>query len=191
MEQQPTMSTAQTLDLTDEDLVRKAKEMRPDVWDYIYDTFYPKMYRYLYLHLDDRSAAEDLAGDVFEQAVRGIARFRYEGVPLSSWLYRIAHHLLVDFIRARKRAPSAPIENIEPPSVAGFDELSELRHDIREAMSHLTTEQRQVLILRQFEGYDVETTGRIMGKKNDAVKSLHFRAVNSLRRLMEGRGQDR
>src|SRR6266496_2424351 len=160
MEQQPKSSTAQMLGLTDEDLVRKAKEMRPDVWDYIYDTFYPKMYRYLYLHLDDCSAAEDLAADVFEQAVRGIARFHYKGVPLSSWLYRIAHHLLVDFIRVQKMAPSVPMENIEPPSVSGFDEVSESRHDIGEAMSQLTNEQRQVLILRQFEGYDVETTGR-------------------------------
>ena len=84
MEQQPKMSTAQMLDLTDEDLVRKAKEMRPDVWDYIHDTFHPKMYHYLYLHLNDRSAAEDLASDVFEQAVRGIARFQYKGVPLSA-----------------------------------------------------------------------------------------------------------
>ena len=168
------------------ELVAHAKELRPEAWDTLYDTYYPKMYSYLYVHLGDRTAAEDLASDVFEQAWRGIHRFQYRGVPLSSWLYRIAHNVMVDHLKRRRRAP-ASLDSDGVPALAGPDAADRvgLRDMIRRAMSRLTREQQQVVVLRHVEGHDVATSARIMGKKENALRALEFRALHSLRRIME------
>src|SRR3990172_6487131 len=81
------------------DFIRRIKEFQAEAWDELYEEYYPKMYRYLHIHVGDRDAAEELAAEVFEQACKGVRRFRYRGVSLSSWLYRVAHNLMVDWQR--------------------------------------------------------------------------------------------
>ncbi|MEZ4492281.1 MAG: sigma factor [Dehalococcoidia bacterium] len=50
--------------------------------------------------LGNRDVAEDAAADVFLNAVRGIERFRYQGIALRAWLYGIAHcNRAVDHVR--------------------------------------------------------------------------------------------
>src|SRR3990170_5239025 len=101
----PEASTLSRAIETEAALIGRAKQFQPEAWDAIYDTYYPKMYTFLYLHIGDRTAAEDLASQVFEEACKGIHRFQYRGVPLSSWLYRIARNIMVDFLRRRQRSP--------------------------------------------------------------------------------------
>jgi RNA polymerase sigma-70 factor (ECF subfamily) len=167
---------------TDEaDFVRRVKEFDEQAWDELYNAYFPKMYRYLYVHTGDREAAEDLAAEVFEQACKGINRFQFRGIPLSSWLYKVAHNVMVDWNRRRKRSPQVAVGDIAGPDhsdrVAARDELAQ-------AMSGLTQEQRQVLALRHVEGHSAASAGEIMGKKENAVRALEFRALASLRRAM-------
>src|SRR3990170_1083234 len=84
------------------DFVRRVKEFQREAWDELYDTYFPKMYRYLYIRIGDRDVAEELAAEVFEQACRGVHRFRYRGVPFASWLYRVAHNVMVDCLARRE-----------------------------------------------------------------------------------------
>ncbi len=189
----PGTSTLSRTGLTEAELINRAKEFQPEAWDAIYDTYYPKMYNFLYVHLGDRMAAEDLAAEVFEQACKGIHRFQYRGVPLSSWLYRIARNVMVDHLKRRKRLPTQSIEAAGAPQLATADDTDNLglRDQISRALVKLTREQQQVLILRQVEGHDVAATAQIMGKKNDAVRALEFRALRSLRRIIGPEGKRR
>src|SRR3989304_8799339 len=90
------------------DFVRRVKEFQREAWDELYDTYFPKMYRYLYVRLGDRDAAEELAAEVFEQVCRGVHRFQYRGVPIASWLYRVAHNVMGDWQRRGGRNPGGP-----------------------------------------------------------------------------------
>jgi RNA polymerase sigma-70 factor (ECF subfamily) len=167
---------------TDEaEFVRRVQEFDGQAWDELYNAYFPKMYRYLYLHTGDREAAEDLAAEVFEEACKGIHRFRFRGIPLSSWLYRVAHNVMVDWKRRRKRIPQVGIGD-----VAGPDHLDRVaaRDELAQAMSGLTQEQRHVLVLRHVEGHSAASAGEIMGKKENAIRALEFRALASLRRAM-------
>ena len=91
------------------DFVRRVKEFQREAWDELYDTYFPKMYRYLYVRIGDRDVAEELTAEVFEQACKGVHRFHYRGVPFASWLYRVAHNVMVDWQRRRKRNPEVPV----------------------------------------------------------------------------------
>src|SRR3972149_3020332 len=91
------------------DFVRRVKEFQREAWDALYDTYFPKMYRSLYVRIGDRDVAEELADEVVEQACRGVLRFRYRGVPFASWLYRVAHNVMGDWRRKRRRTPEVAV----------------------------------------------------------------------------------
>jgi RNA polymerase sigma-70 factor (ECF subfamily) len=175
-----------------EDFVRRVKEFQREAWDELYDTYFPKMYRYLYVRIGHRDVAEELAAEVFEQACRGVHRFQYRGVPFASWLYRVAHNVMVDWQRRQKRNPEVPVLG----DFAGASHIDRIdaRDELAKALSTLTREQRQVLLLRHIEGHSAASAGALMGKKENAIRALEFRALASLRRVMsqgerEGEGQ--
>jgi len=150
------------------------------------------MYRYLYVRIGDRDVAEELAAEVFEQACRGVHRFRYRGVPFASWLYRVAHNVMVDWQRKRRRTPEVSVL-VDIPGADQTDRV-DARDELTRALSTLTREQRQVLLLRHIEGHSAASAGAIMGKKENAIRALEFRALASLRRAMsrgerEGEGR--
>ena len=174
------------------DFVRRVKEFQREAWDELYDTYFPKMYRYLYVRIGDRDEAEELAAEVFEQACRGVHRFHYRGVPFASWLYRVAHNVMVDWQRKRSRTPEVPVL----VDIAGADQTDrvDVRDELARALKTLTREQRQVLLLRHIEGHSAASAGAIMGKKENAIRALEFRALAALRRVMsqgvrEGEGR--
>lgn len=173
------------------DLIERAKEFDPEAWNTLYDAYYPKMYMFLYVRLGERSAAEDLAADVFEQACKGISRFRYRGAPISAWLYRIARNLMVDFLKRRSRAPEGRLEPAAESQMAIADASGKvaLRDLLSRAFRELTEDQQQVLLLRHIEGHDVASTAAIVGKKDNAVRAQEFRALRSLRRILTRDGE--
>jgi RNA polymerase sigma-70 factor (ECF subfamily) len=140
------------------------------------------MYRYLYVRVGDRDVAEELAAEVFEQACRGVHRFHYRGVPFASWLYRVAHNVMVDWQRKRSRTPEVPVL----VDIAGADQTDrvDVRDELARALKTLTSDQRQVLLLRHIEGHSAASAGAIMGKKDNAIRALEFRALAALRRAM-------
>jgi len=176
---------------SERELIERAKQFQPEAWDHIYETYFAKMYNFVYVHVGDRTAAEDLAAEVFEQACKGIHRFQYRGVPFSSWLYRIAHNLMVDFLKRRVRAPSRSLEagGVPPTPVRDATDAIAARDELSRAMQNLTGEQQQVIVLRHLEGHNVASAAQIMGKKEIAIRALEFRALASLRRVIVREGQ--
>jgi RNA polymerase sigma-70 factor (ECF subfamily) len=183
-----------TTTLTAQQLIAEAQAFSPTAWAHLFDQYHAKMYDYCYLRTGDRAAAEDLASDVFLEAVRGIRRYRYRGVPISAWLYGIARNLTADFVRRRASRPTLPLPEagthaaLTTPDGA---EASDRAHDLRGAIRHLTDDQQQVIILRFFHGLSHDETAAVLGRSSGAVRVLQSRALSALRRVMTGqpRGQ--
>ena len=173
--------------MTEKDLVREAQAFSQEAWAHIYDQYYLKIFDYCYLHTGNRAASEDLASDVFLEALRGIDRYRYRGISISSWLYRIAHNVTVDYLRRNARRPTVSLgEETENPRLQTPDEAdsSVLWRDVHQALQQLTGDQQQVVLLRFFQGLSHEETATIMGRRPGAVRVLQNRAISALRRLM-------
>ncbi len=173
--------------LSAERLVTEAQAFSQEAWRYIHDQHYMKIFDYCYIHTGNRAAAEDLASEVFLEALRGIRRYQYRGLPLASWLYRIARNLTADYLQRSARRPTVPLTGeTENPRLQTSDatESSTNWHDIRAALAQLTADQRQVIILRFFQGLSHEETAAVMGRRQGAVRVLQARALNAMRRLM-------
>ena len=83
------------------------------MWDEWFEVYYRPLFRYSYLRLRSRSEAEDTVSQVFVEAFRGIGRYKHTGKPLLAWLYRIAHNVIFDRLKA-KDDPKDPVCATEP-----------------------------------------------------------------------------
>ncbi len=167
-------------------LIARAQESDKAAWDEIFQRHYHRVYLFLFCRVGDPTAAEDLTADVFVEAWKGIRRFSYRGVPLISWLYRIAHNLLADFLSKRNRARTQPLEEDSRLAADPRDEADRVAvwHTVASAFRKLTWEQQQVLVGRFVEGLSLAETASLTGKSESAVKALEFRALKSVRKIL-------
>ena len=167
-------------------LIARARASERAAWDEIFQRHYHRVYVFVFCRVGDATAAEDLTADVFVEAWKGIDRFSYRGVPLIAWLYRIAHNLLADFLEKRRKSRTQPLEE-GPREVADPRDEAEsvaLWDMVSNAFKKLTREQQMVLVSRFLEGLSVAETAALLGKNENAVKALEFRALKSVRKIL-------
>jgi RNA polymerase sigma-70 factor (ECF subfamily) len=175
-------------------LIERARQGDADAFARLYRANVQAIYRYIYHRVNDTHLAEDLTGDVFVRALKGMAAYQERGKPFVAWLYRIAHARVVDYYRQTSRRPVESDIEAEPIPVGADMDRSLLRRQaarvLREAIARLTDEQQQVIVLRFIEGHSLETTAQIMGKNANAIKALQHRALRALAGRLSRAGFD-
>ena len=171
-------------------LVKQAQAGGPAAFSALYEHYYDSIYRYVSFRTGSVADAEDITAEVFVRMIESIHRFKWKGYPFSSWLFRIAHNLVVDFYRKRGRRQTVSLENAPPivESVAlDVDARMDIEltmGDVRKAMESLTDLQREAITLRFAAGLSVAETAKAMGKKDNAVKALQHAGLKKLRRTL-------
>jgi RNA polymerase sigma-70 factor, ECF subfamily len=174
---------------TSEDaLIRRAQALEPGALAELYDRHFDGIYRYLYTRVRHQADAEDLTEQVFLKMVDSIARYRPQGVAFSSWLYRIAHNLLVDrYRRAGKETLELSNElydtrpQVDPATMA---QQGEDRRRLIGAIQRLTAEQQQIITMRFIDGLEVDEIARLTHRRSGAIHSMQHRALASLYRFL-------
>ncbi len=173
-----------------EQLVRRAQEGEESAFGHLYERFYDKIFRYVMFKIGDRSDAEDITTDVFLRMLESIGSFKFQGYPFSSWLFRIAHNLIVDHFRKNSRRKTAPLEDAMLVADTSSDvdykiDVGMSIAQVQRAMDGLTDLQREVMSLRFAAGLSVKETAEAVGKKENAVKALQHAAVKKLRVVLD------
>ena len=123
--------------------------------------------------------------------LESINSFKWQGHPFSSWLFRIAHNLVVDYFRKKSRQKTTPLEEartIIGASPQDMDSQLDIKLSFRrahQAMGGLTDLQREVLSLRFGAELSVRETAKAIGKKENAIKASQHAAIKKLRFLLE------
>ena len=179
-------------------LVEQAQAGGHAAFSALYEHYYDSIYRYVSFRTGSFADAEDITAEVFVRMIESIHRFKWKGYPFSSWLFRIAHNLVVDFYRKKGRRKTVPLDDAPPiVDVTAFDadarmDIELTMGDVRRAMECLTELQREAITLRFAAGLSVAETARAMGKKDNAVKALQHAGLKKLRReLTSMDGPDR
>jgi RNA polymerase sigma-70 factor, ECF subfamily len=141
---------------------------------------------YLYRMIQDEAAAEDLAQEAFLRVYKA----RHSYVPsarFSTWLYRIATNLTLNWIRDHRaeenREPIGSPDSLadeRPPAEQALIRGAE-RGEVRRAIASLPTRQRCAVILHKYDGLPYAQIAEVMGTSEQAVRSLIFRAHQVLR----------
>jgi RNA polymerase sigma-70 factor (ECF subfamily) len=177
----------------DSRLLERAREYDAQALAEIYDRYAESIYRYAYRYVGNAELAEDLTSEVFLKLLQVLGTSRAPRQQLQGWLYRVARNLAIDWFRQQAKGAILSLnEELTPEdgdSPSTRLELQQLQHDLREAISQLTPDQQQVIVLRFGEGRKLRDIGRLMGKSEGSVKLLQFRAINRLRTLLDNQGK--
>ena len=169
--------------MTEDEAVMSCQNGDKDAFRYLVELHKDVVYGTAYLMTGNRSLAEEQMQEAFLAAWRGIQGFQ-AGRPFKPWLVRILVNGVLT--QQRKRVLSTvPLDDLNPSS-EGTDLVEEVealqrRTAVREALSGLNQEQRQVIILRYFAGLTVPELARAIGKREGTVKSRIHRALGRLR----------
>jgi RNA polymerase sigma-70 factor (ECF subfamily) len=152
----------------------------------LYEEYVERIFNYVYYRTGNQHDAEDLTARVFFRAMRRIPQYQERGLPVSAWLYRIAHNLVANWHRDRGRRPEISLDegftavpHSEHPEITllQVEEQDYLLRIIRD----LPPERQQLIILKFVEHMSNAEIGQIMGRTEGAVKSLYHRTLLSLR----------
>ena len=161
----------------------------------LYEQYVERIFNYVYYRTGNQHDAEDLTAKVFFRAMRRIPQYQERGLPVSAWLYRIAHNLVANWHRDRGRRPEisldegfAYIPHSEHPetTLLHLEEQNNLLQIIRD----LPPDRQQLIILKFVEHMSNAEIGQIMGRTEGAVKSLYHRTLLSLRIGMDTISKD-
>jgi len=172
----------------EEALLKRAKALEQGALAEIYERHIDSIYRYIYVRVRNEADAEDLTGQVFLKMIDALPGYRLQGVPFSTWLYRIAHNLVVDRYRRSGRTPLELSEHV--PDAGPFSapevrlQTSEDRRQLADALGRLTDDQRQLIVLRFIENVEVAQIAKIMNKTRGAIHAMQHRALASLQRVL-------
>lgn len=172
-------------DASDADLVQHART-DAQAFAHLYMRYLDRVYQYCYRRLGSRSAAEDATSLVFLKAMTGLPRFSNDRGSFRSWLFSIAHNVVVDEFRsARFTAPEERLLEITDRQLSPEEEAerSESARQVRGAIAQLPERQRQVVELRMAGLTSVEI-GTIIGCKPRSVDVVQYRALGKLRTIM-------
>ena len=167
--------------------MRRAQQRDQEAFAQLYEEYFDKIYRYIVLRIRNEAEAEDMTQQVFLNVLKSISSFKWRGVPFSSWLFRIAHNQVVDYVRKKARRVTVPLDESLPDSGDSPEQVAERNLDIERllaATKQLTRSQGEVISLRFAGGLSIAEAASVMGKSENAVKALQHSAILALRRIM-------
>ena len=141
-------------------------------------------------------SVDDVAQEAFLKAYRALPGFKREA-RFSSWLYQIAVNLCRDRLRRRKGRSLVSLDALEEvgPVIAGrglaahdLVEQLDLRRAVRRAVGALSEEQREVLILKEYQGLTFLEIAQALDLPVSTVKTRLYRGLGQLRLRLEDEG---
>ncbi len=156
----------------------------------LYDHYFPKIYSYIFYRVQNTQLAEDLVAETFYKALANLDKFKWQERSFGCWLYTIARNQLVDSYRKQEPVllDDAMVNELvapeqEDPEAVAIKNCTQ--EELMAAISTLSPDQQDALLLRFREGLRLKEIAQILDKNEGAVKALLFRGLKSLRRRLE------
>lgn len=186
------LSTSQTVQDQDKELIRRIAAGDEDALQALYAACDQRLYAYALRLTGDPAAAEEVLQDSLVAAWQGASRFRGEGRAIA-WLLGIVHNKALNSRRVR-RPERLDGERAEPAAPGPLPEAQAAQNDRRRRLSaaigSLSLDHRTVLELVFYQGLSLEEAAAVIGCPLGTVKSRLNYAKASLRGLLSRTGMD-
>ncbi len=172
----------------DDDLLERLRRRDESVIAFIYERYFTPLYQYARLKVGDRALAQDIVSEVFLKLIETMGKPSAPRENLRGWLFSVARNAAYRTYGARSQLPLEDLEDYMPAPAESdpgilFSESFPLDR-VRHALRMLAADHQEVLILRFGQRLSLKETADLMGKSTAAVKSLQFRAVETLRSIL-------
>lgn len=153
----------------------------------------PRIFLFICRYVGNPEEAKDLTQNTFTKAFENLNRLS-NTAHFSAWIYKIALNECRMGFRRRQRRPSVPFDEsqaeVERTQKAVTPDLElesrERVRQVREVFQLLPKEQREVILMKEFEGLRFNDVAEILGIPVSTAKSRMYLGLRTLKRLMEG-----
>lgn len=185
----------------DAELIQRAKGGDNDAFCEIVKKYENYCYRLAFCALKNTDDAWDVCQETFIRVYRSLQSFRCD-CELSTWLYRVCHNAIYDFIRKSKKNAPLSVSDISSDDEQDFEladtdesnnpENALMKKErirmVRLAISELSHEHKQILLLRDIEGFGYDEIAEILHLEIGTVKSRISRARAALKKVLIEKG---
>jgi RNA polymerase sigma-70 factor (ECF subfamily) len=159
--------------------VRRAKDGDREALGFLYARYADNVFGYVRSILHDPHDAEDVTQQVFAKLIHVIDKYEERDVPFFAWVLRVARNLAVDHMRHQRMIP---VEEVRTTTELGADPVNDRRlsEDLREELSKLPRDQREIVLLRHVAGFSPPEIATLTGRSVGSVHGLHHRGRRAL-----------
>ena len=150
----------------------------------LYDLYAEKIYRFVYFRVRHKETSEDIVSQTFFKALEGIKSFEATKGNFSSWLYRIAKNTVIDHYRTQKfHLDIDNLWDLRMQENLEYDaEIKEKIQKAQERLAKLDGWQREIIIMKIWDGLTHKEISQILGKSEGNIKMTYSRAMAKLRK---------
>ncbi|MFL5382783.1 MAG: RNA polymerase sigma factor [Longimicrobiaceae bacterium] len=175
------------MDLSDSELVRRAREGDIDAYAVLVRRYHPPCMRFATRMLRERADAEEAVQDAFTSAYRALGRYR-DRHRFQTWLMQILVNRCRSVLRRRRREPAlVACEAAEMKAETEDAWEPSWSIEVQEALMRLPPALREAVLLHFVDGYRYREIARLTGAGVSAVKMRVKRGREQLRALLEAR----
>ena len=138
------------------------------------------VYRFIVKNIRNEEDAKDIVQSAFEKLWRCREEVNYE--RCKSYLFTVAYHNLIDFLRKAKRIQLK--EEFNEAASVSHKPVNNLKKVLEQALATLNHTQRSLVLLKDYEGYSYEEIGQISGLNESQVKVYLHRARLQLKNYL-------
>jgi RNA polymerase sigma-70 factor (ECF subfamily) len=187
------------LDLDEEKRLISDMRSDPSKFGVVFDAHYASIFGYIFHRIADYDIARDIASETFLKAFLNIRSFKWKGVSISFWIYRIATNEIQQYFRNKKYSfeslesliDSTVWDAVDP--VSTVEEKTALEKEMQKHKDYVVIQKKmkllpmvyqEVLALRYFEQKNIKEVAIILNKREGTVKSLLSRGIEKLKRML-------
>lgn len=179
--------------MTDEDLMSAFQSGDDAAFEQLYTRYQRPIYQYIYRRLVDGARAEELTQEVFMGLIRSRGSWRREA-SFKTYVYRIAFNQCASEARRADFRANEPLErpdgssvDVESPGPLPDGQASSRQEAVlvAEALDELDSDQREAIMLREYQGLSYDEIAEVLGVAVGTVKSRIFRGKLELKKLLE------
>ncbi len=180
-------------EINDEYAVLKRSMQNPDHFAPIYNKYYSEIFGFVFKRIADEDVTADITSIVFYKALYNLKKFKFRGLPFSSWLYRIAINSVNEHYRKEKK--NTRFVTIEPEQIGSFlmdlnlDETEDMEARVVELLGMLKPVELQIIELRFFENCSYREIGDILSLSETNSKTKTFRILKKLKQFYDSKWQ--
>lgn len=171
---------------SDDEIVQLAQQ-DPKAFGVLYDKYYHQIFRFVLHRTGSEQLSKDLVSQTFLQAMVHLKKYRFQGYPFSSWLYRIATNQVNDFYRKSKKRQTVLLDRAQLEHVVEVLEVDGKPRQfasVVNVLNGLNKQDSDLLDLKFFEQLSHAEIGQIYGKSEAAIKQKVHRLLCKVRKMV-------
>lgn len=178
------------MEASDNKLIRQAQSGDRIALNQLFGQWYPRVYNMAYRYFHDEDLAADVSQQTFVSIQKSLSKLR-DPQAFQAWLFRTAINCCHSLARKRQRHQSSleviSMDETRSGPVTPYQELNRKERSgiVLAALQKIPHEQREVIVMKEYEGLKFREIAEILQLSENTVKSRLYYGLKAMRKLLE------